>query len=305
MTTHWTPPCVSWGLTSDTSTDRRRPVTNTEESSWELTLVSSSEPHTNGAAKFYLPLCHDSSSGAHIRGQHAELVREPRPPPVNRVQPMPAEDKGPFQGPRDVFKKTILDAYSSSFLSLNRVQGPGRNRYKTAGPKLTDSPGSVSWAGQLTDYFPKAEATVVHSRIQNVYGNLKGTDRRKRARRSKIIKEMNKSFAFLSNHLITARKNLGLFVYLMKHNLNNPCSKEKWRHFILSSCFSSYAAEKTKIQSCFVRLQKWDEGGEKTKRDLHFFLLRQPGLSLQQKTRQKSNSSRNPHRPLTRTFFRG
>lgn len=111
MTTHWTPPCMSWGLTSDTSTDRRRPVTNTEESSWELTLVSSSKPRTNGTAKFYLPLCHDSISGAHIRGQHTELVREPRPPPVNRVQLMPAEDEGPFQGPRDVLQKTILHAY--------------------------------------------------------------------------------------------------------------------------------------------------------------------------------------------------
>lgn len=105
MTTHWTPPCMSWGLTSDTSTDHRRPVTNTEESSWELTLVSSSKPRTNGAAKFYLPLCHDSISGAHIRGQHTELVREPRPPPVKRVQRMPAEDEGPFQGPRDVLKR--------------------------------------------------------------------------------------------------------------------------------------------------------------------------------------------------------
>lgn len=46
-------------------------------------------------------------------------------------------------------------------------------------------------------------------------------------------------------------------------------------------------------------------GEKKPKGILHFFLLRQLGLSLQQKTRQKSNSSRNPRLPLTHTFFRG
>lgn len=61
----------------------------------------------------------------------------------------------------------------------------------------------LSW---LTGYFPKAEATVIYSRIQNVYGNVEGTDRRKRARRSKTIKEMNKSFAFFSSHLIHCKE---------------------------------------------------------------------------------------------------
>lgn len=42
--------------------------------------------------------------------------------------------------------------------------------------------------GQLTADFSEAEATAAHSRNQNVYGNLEGTDRRKMARRSKNYK---------------------------------------------------------------------------------------------------------------------
>lgn len=110
--------------------------------------------------------------------------------------------------------------------------------------------------GQLTGYFPKAEATVVHSRIQNVYGNLKGTDRRKRARRSKIIKEMNKSFAFLSSHLITARKNLSLFVYLMKHNLNNPCFQRKMKTFYFVQLLFILCCRKDQISKLLCTFAK-------------------------------------------------
>lgn len=113
---------------------------------------------------------------------------------------MPAEAKEPFQESW-IFTKLILGVSSSSFLSLKRVQGPGRNYCKKASPKLSDG---LRLLSRLTGYFPKA--TVVYSRIENVYGNLEGTDRRKRARRSKTIKEMNKSFAFLSNHLIHCKE---------------------------------------------------------------------------------------------------
>lgn len=39
---------------------------------------------------------------------------------------------------------------------------------------------------------------------------------------------MNKSFPFLSNHLIHGKeKSPSVFVYLMRHNLNNPCFQRK------------------------------------------------------------------------------
>lgn len=54
------------------------------ESSWLLTPVSSSESHNKVATKFYLTLCHDSCSGAYVRGQHEGACQKSRPQWIGR-----------------------------------------------------------------------------------------------------------------------------------------------------------------------------------------------------------------------------
>lgn len=100
---HTRPPGMSWGLTSHRSANRRSSVTNTEESSWLRTPVSSSESHTKVATKFYLTLCHDSCSGAYVRGQHVEPVRE-KPPSSESGGTRACWSQGAFPGVQGFLK---------------------------------------------------------------------------------------------------------------------------------------------------------------------------------------------------------
>ena len=138
---HTGPPRMSWGLTSHRSAGRRSSVTNTGESSWELTPVSSSESHTNVAAKFYLTLCHHSCSGAYVRGQHVELVRETKLPSGELGGTYACWSQGAFPGVLDFYKVNSRCLFL--FLPFpEKSSGSGKELLQESQPQIIRWPAS-------------------------------------------------------------------------------------------------------------------------------------------------------------------
>lgn len=120
-----------------------------------------------------------------------------------------------------------------------------------------------------------------------------------RGQRSKTIKEMNKSFAFFSSHLIHCRKNLSLFVYLMKHKFNTSMFPKKNEDILFCQLLFILCCWKTKFKAAFVCCK--NEGGqEKKQRDLNCFLLRQLWALIFSKL-GKNPTIQESHAPPTHT----